>query len=329
MRRQPDSFNPKSEIRSTESPSGFTLVELLVVITIIGILIALLLPAVQAAREAARRMQCSNNLKQTCLGLQLYHEQKGLFPPGCSHMGTTDPTPGPFVTWQGYTLPFLEAEAVSRLYDPNQLYSGTTALVMRTKIVTYSCPSDDAQREGRIDKERNADYIGFARSNVVGCFRPHSGICEATASKRRSLFAMRVSRRMADVTDGSSNTVAISEIISGPNGSADPRGMWWYDWGNHYEHAFNPNSPSDLIPGGWPSTVNMCDRAKTPCTYGSSTDWCSIRLTASSYHSGGVNAGLVDGSVRFVSEIINNAVWQAAGSIDGGGTLPEESRSEF
>ena len=163
--------NHQSEIRNQKS-RGFTLVELLVVITIIGILIALLLPAVQAAREAARRMQCSNNLKQTALALHLYLEQKGVFPTGISATSANSA----FVTWTGSLLPWLEQENVTALFNPNAAYpdpyfKGNNANVLRTKVQTYCCPSDDSGREGRIDKMYNSDAIGFSRSNVVACFQ--------------------------------------------------------------------------------------------------------------------------------------------------------------
>jgi prepilin-type N-terminal cleavage/methylation domain-containing protein len=144
---------------NSESLRAFTLVELLVVITIIGILIALLLPAVQAAREAARRMQCSNNLKQTMLGMHLYCEQKKVFPAGDSE----DVTGNKWATWAQYLLPFLEQENASKQYNPSAGYGGTNALIYRAKIATYCCPSDVVGVENHFGP-------GFARSNVVACF---------------------------------------------------------------------------------------------------------------------------------------------------------------
>jgi prepilin-type N-terminal cleavage/methylation domain-containing protein/prepilin-type processing-associated H-X9-DG protein len=318
-------------MKSRQTHAGFTLVELLVVITIIGILIALLLPAVQAAREAARRMQCSNNIKQAVLGLQLYHEQKGFFPAGVSG---TAPSRA-FVTWSGYLLPFLEAENVSQFYDPSSEYGGKNVIVFRTKIQTYCCPSDNADREGRYDKMTNGirSAIGYARSNIVGCFGVDSAVSEASPTGRRALFDVawtvgeKKARTVADITDGTSNTVAVSEMISGPNGSSDIRGEWWMDGGCHYEHLYNPNYPGDSYPD-WMSAYNYCDTSKVYCTYYPNSHW-AMRFSASSYHPGGVNVGLVDGSVRFASEVINLAVWQAAASIDGAGKTPEETNPDF
>lgn len=308
--------------------SGFTLVELLVVITIISILIALLLPAVQAAREAARRMQCSNNHKQTVLALQVYHEVHRAFPPGSSE---TDTEHYSFVTWLGYLLPMLEQENLSRLYDLKSIYGGngsTTTELMRTRIPTYCCPSDTVGREGRYDKMLNgAGSPGYARSNIVGCYNADGGYDETTSTGRHGLFARNLSRSIRDVVDGTSHTAAVSEIISGPDGSSDPRGMWWHDWGCHYEHKYNPNSPSDSFCPGV-ATYGFCDPSKVYCNY-SAGSCGSTCYAASSYHPGGVNIGLVDGSVRFASETINNAVWQAVGSIDGGGKNTEEASPDF
>ena len=308
------------------SPRAFTLVELLVVITIIGILIALLLPAVQAAREAARRMQCGNNLKQTALALHLYHEQKGVFPAGTSAVDGYH-----WTTWATDLLPFLENE--NTILGVNFATAGYTA-IYRLKIQTYCCPSDNADRDNR-GSWATPQGPGFSRSNVVACFRPDSNWIEPGAPvvgvpgtpRKRAVFNYNVSRRIADVTDGTSNTIAISEIISGPNDTSDLRGQWWDDAGCHYEHLQNPNAPLDTMLSDSPT---YCDQAKVPCV--GLGGWTAMHFAASSYHSGGVNVGLADGSVRFTSEVINNAVWQAAASIDGAGKIPgnvEETNPEF
>jgi type II secretory pathway pseudopilin PulG len=295
-----------------------------VVITIIGILIALLLPAVQAAREAARRMQCGNNLKQVGLALQLYHEQKTAFPIGIAY----DPTGNYWVTWLQSSLPYLEAENVGRSYNPTGWLTGANATIYRTKIATYNCPSDDADREGRIDKLFNpSDFVGFSRSNVVGCFSPDAGVNEASSSGKHALFAIGKAFSIAQVTDGTSNTVAFSEMIAGPNGSSDARGMWWDDYGCHYEHRYNPNSRTDSM-WNFVSSYGYCVATKVYCDCNANA-WGTTVFAASSAHPGGVDVALVDGSVRFANDTINNAVWQALGSIDGGGRNSEETSPDF
>jgi prepilin-type N-terminal cleavage/methylation domain-containing protein/prepilin-type processing-associated H-X9-DG protein len=288
---------------------GFTLVELLVVITIIGILIALLLPAVQAAREAARRMQCSNNLKQTALALHLYHEAKGVFPVGIGGVAAgINNTP----TWAGAVLPYLEQENAIRGFTFTTASTcATLKLLFRTTIPTFVCPSDMAGREGRIDKLVNSDAIGFARSNVVGCFGADGDMWE-TASVKKAIFNIDLARSMAQIKDGTSNTAMISEIVAGPNGTGDARGQWWYDLGCHYEHRFSPNSNADTVL----NYADLCVPTKVPCQFGGS--WGGMHVAAGSMHPGGVNLGFADGAVTFINQNSNLATWQALASIEGG-----------
>src|ERR1044071_4083195 len=121
--------------------SGFTLVELLVVIAIIGVLVALLLPAVQMAREAARRMQCSNNLKQIGRALHNHHDAIKVFPPGQIHTSTSGE---PYTTtWGIELLPYLEQANLQARYDKTQLpTTANNVLVLQTRIKSYICPSD-------------------------------------------------------------------------------------------------------------------------------------------------------------------------------------------
>ena len=325
----------QSETRNQKS-RAFTLVELLVVITIIGILIALLLPAVQAAREAARRMQCSNNLKQTTLALHLHCEAMGAFPAGSTgHSSAVQAGGWVYVTWMRAILPYLEQENAVANLDP--AFAGDMKrekLLCRTKIATYCCPSDLVGRESFFDKAHNpTDAIGFSRQNVVGCFAADTPVTAPVKWPRRALFYFDYTdprfnreggpRSTASVKDGTSNTVAISEIISGPDGTSDFRGMWWNDAGCHYEHLHNPNSPTDTNPLYF-QPYGACNPSKVYCDYNATPNtWGTTCYTASSYHPGGVNVGLVDGSVRFVSESINHDTWVALGSINGNEIIGE------
>ena len=331
------SFATASERRA------FTLVELLVVIAIIGILIALLLPAVQAAREAARRMQCSNNLKQVALGLHAHHESVRSFPMGLSNapIGGVDT----MVTWMAALLPYLEQKNVLGMMDSTATwphYYTINAPVYRQNIATYRCPSDDAGFDSLYDQGNNPgdpNATGFTRANIVGCFSadgtfvepgaPFSDGCNdgsenpSVASGKRAVFNMNVVRSVRDITDGTSHTVVISEVVAGPDSTTDFRGLWWMDLGCNYSHMYGPNSPvpDAILSASWCSP--HCDSSKTPCE-GTAGCWSTMRFGARSRHPGGVNAGNADGSVIFVSDNVDHEVWQAMGSINGQEVLSNE-----
>jgi prepilin-type N-terminal cleavage/methylation domain-containing protein/prepilin-type processing-associated H-X9-DG protein len=310
---------------------AFTLVELLVVITIIGILIALLLPAVQTAREAARKMQCSNNLKQLMLGQHAYHNAHGIFTPGS--LAYKPDQRASWVAaihhWTMFIWPYIELNNLADSYDWNVGFRGgvnydaINGHIFRTRIPAYECPTDIAGVFG--NEPGIPSSTGYTRSNYVACLSPDGSLMEKGVTNfdkscndgnnpatSRSLFGWQVFRGIDQVKDGTSNTVALSEVIAGPDMTPDLRGSWSGDLGSGYCHTRTPNSsiPDRLLGGAY------CDSSKAPCD-GNSPCWSTLIIAARSLHPGGVNASMADGSVRFFSDSIHAALWIGLGSIDG------------
>jgi len=281
--------------------AAFTLVELLVVIAIIGVLVALLLPAVQAAREAARRTQCTNNLKQLGLALQNYHDTNRNFPAGYYQIPTGIANES---TWVTHILPYFEQQ---NLYDNILTWDrfgsapqnpGVT-VVLRTFLDGMLCPSD-----GEVELALNY----WARGNYVGNNGVGPMFTEGQNSVSRGpvgVFGQNISRNMSDITDGTTNTIMVSELLKSPGN--DFRGVMHYPEGPLYQHNQGPNS---VVPDQFRTSLCI-STTHAPCT-GTYTAWNnrSVALAARSHHPGGVNAALVDGSVRFVAETVNLTVWR-------------------
>ncbi len=214
--------------------NAFTLIELLVVIAIIAILIGLLLPAVQAVREAAARTQCVNNLKQIGVALHNYHDSQSRFPPGYVD-GNTSSTPdndvGPGWGWAAYLLPYLEQDLVyNRINFSVGVGIGVNQQISQQALKVYQCPSDPNQQPCVLYNWNGGPTITVAHSNYVGCngweecYYGASGDPEAGAgtdglggSFGRSgvgLFYRNSRTRFADVLDGTSNTVFVGERSS-------------------------------------------------------------------------------------------------------------------
>ncbi|MCC7418787.1 MAG: DUF1559 domain-containing protein [Planctomycetaceae bacterium] len=315
---------------SSPAKRGFTLIELLVVISIIAILIALLLPAVQQAREAARRSQCQNNLKQMVLALHNYVSTHEVFPIGGVdangndvHQGDGEGAGG---NWAVFLLPFLEEEGYYQLAIPFLNSSEPVdSYVIGSSITATSF--GHKQPKGMLcpSHELNSRPLGtLTNSGIEAMSRGNYGACYGSGTFARSnytskatggIFATNSGTLIADVRDGLSHTVALGELRYTSDSDVDSRGCWV--WGAMGASAFSnntsPNSTTaDVIPGCSTSTTLF------PCA--TSTTWTSHVAAMRSMHMGGAYAGFGDGSVKFISENINTAIWRALGTRNGGET---------
>jgi len=324
-------------MRRLQGTKGFTLVELLVVIAIIGILIALLLPAVQAAREAARRSQCTNNLKQLGLGLHNHHDTYNRFPPGAANdqtpFGTLTTGAGYGSSWMVYILPFIEQKV---LYDKWQ-FSGNNSGVFNANnmeaqsgvvIPAFACPSSPLPTQWAKCTGSNVSGVTYYRMapHYVGISGADNGLIPGYTESRvvqvnRSghvggggVMIINGKRRFADITDGSSNVIAISEdgdyIYSGSSNETknDWRACQTWGW------AIGTDS-NVLVPSFTGSAVWNLDTIRYPINL-KKNNWtgscsatgvcgdCANNLPLNSTHPGGVNVLVADGSVRFLSETI-------------------------
>lgn len=269
-------FSPRSHAL------GFSLVELLVVVTIIGVLISLLLPAVQSAREAARRATCLNHLRQISIGLHCYHEVNGSFPTGCSDPG------GKQIAWSVFLLPFIEQQNIHDLFHFDKNY---TALINRDAthriITSYLCPSTNQFDTGRAGSTTINNPI-VAR-NGMGCtdYGGMYGWSVSATSEYGVLLYDKLNGRtvppvkIADIRDGTSQTIIVAEDTG--------RG-----WGND---------------GEWSNGQNIFDQNVAINISRVNNMW--------SDHLGGVHAAFCDGSARFLSELLAVAVVKALCTRDG------------
>jgi len=198
----PHRFTPSGIIMPRGKKSGFTLIELLVVIAIIGILIALLLPAVQAAREAGRRISCVNNMKQIGIGFHNYHDVLGTLPPG--YIYRLGYGVGGF-GWAAMILPQMEQSPVySSVNFSLPAWSPQNSTACTSVLAVYQCPTDFTT-EGFLSREG----LKYARSSYVANFGPND--LDLTPEDRKGMFSRNSQTRFADVTDGLSQTLAGGE----------------------------------------------------------------------------------------------------------------------
>ncbi|MGI6417931.1 MAG: DUF1559 domain-containing protein [Thermoguttaceae bacterium] len=305
---------------------AFTLVELLVVIAIIGILIALLLPAVQAAREAARRSQCSNNLKQLGLALHNYHDTYQVLPLGVLQDNLTLEFGYPRLTWTIHLYPFLEQQATYDQFDfktpactgDNAIYlcpqnAGSVNAPAAHVVPTLLCPSD---ARGINLRTRAPNY--FARGNYGAFFgnlnKGATRVPTTTGHQPAAFSYRRVT--LAAILDGTSNTMAFGEMVRDPWEDGF-RGCYWMDFpGAAWIFTLNtPNSrvPDQIRTSQCPAAYNRPE-LNMPCV---GVNGSAESAASRSRHPGGVQVAMCDGSVQFIAETIGLTVWRALGSIEG------------
>ncbi len=356
----------------TDKPSiairGFTLVELLVVIAIIGVLVALLLPAVQAAREAARRMNCQSNEKNIALGCLNYESAKGSLPPG----SLNSPQAGPDGRHSGFTviiLPYVEQGAASsnvlakikargennttNFYDSYEVMDD-----VGNQLTLYSCPSD-SNPTGELDLEKDRGYKGSSYSGVMGSYQsrkiPNPNPCKEVsrgygldecagggtflgAINFDGLLTQDLPIKIKTATDGMSNTLIVGER--------------WYQlraWAVGSYWSANPEGPNKGAPKGptGDSAIFSCKNVTSKYPINANVDVvgcytshaagqrpenaaCTVKnmplndVFWGSFHPGGANFALGDGSVRFIDESVdmNTMLYLASRNGEETVTLP-------
>lgn len=322
--------------RPTRVRRGFTLVELLVVIAIIGILIALLLPAVQAAREAARRNQCLNNLKQLGLALHNYMNAVGALPPACIlKVGQVSDT----FSVQARILPYIEQASLQNLIDWRLSWS-LQPNVARTRVPTFLCPSEINDRPAVQQSMTHYPINYGVNSGTWFQWDP------VTNRHGDGAFLVNRARNSADFTDGMSNTLGMAEVkafqaalIDGGNATSPnipppstPAEVVAYggnfvpdfghtQWVNGliihtgFTTTFTPNTFVPYVH----TDGRTYDVDFTSIRLGFTTTLCTnVAFVSRSYHPGVVNGMMMDGSSRSFSNTIEQAVWRALGTPGGG-----------
>jgi prepilin-type N-terminal cleavage/methylation domain-containing protein len=328
------------QCRSHRSPVGrraFTLVELLVVIAIIGTLVGLLLPAVQSAREAARRISCMNNLRQLGLGLLSSESAKKTFPAAYTYESGFFPNYGAadqFLklrqTWVINAMPFIEEAALySRIDNSKPMADATNAFARGSRLATLMCPSDTFNgRPFNGTSSSSTSVLGdnwsrgnYAANSSLGMGYLGVGDCAAGPDQPLwktypGIMGANCAKRIADITDGASKTVLLAEIRAGIT-EYDTRGIWALGMGSSslWGHGgvlgdcYGPNSPiisSDDVFTCTEIAASVGSHEALqgmgmPCSWFDGMNW---QQTSRSMHAGGVFVTMADGAVRLINDLI-------------------------
>jgi len=310
--------------------SAFTLVELLVVIAIIGVLVALLLPAVQAAREAARRMQCANNLKQIALAMGSYESSYGVYPPGRVGHDSPDPADPRQVGTSGFVLilPQLEQQALYAMFDfrdgpwsySSTWYSNSNGKAIGQRPAVYVCPSDESEPfaqttlvDGKYGTGGNPAATGsYAMvEGTIGAAGDLSGpvsgsLIQAIKYSNTGVFYYEVAMEIGEVTDGLSHTLLVGEVTEGHLPSST---NIWSRALREMDTLRSVSNPLNTFPGEPIYLTN----------YG-----LKVNGAFSSRHPGGANFAFGDGHVEFLEENINMQVYNALASRSRGEVVNDE-----
>lgn len=336
-------------MRLAPARRAFTLVELLVVIAIIGVMVGLLLPAVQAAREAARRMSCSNNMKQVGLALHNYHDTHQKFPysvgwSGAIESGNAVAGAGKIRNHRGWILmlPYIEQQALYDLADLSlasgaYVRSGSAGslsgplpgeagnpndVVVSTPVSTFLCPSDP--NPTNYATTSSAEYsISPGTTTLQGAYTNYEFSVRRSSSwsntysgedtLTRRMFGLNESSKFSSITDGTSNSIAICETLRGVHDGV-PQTWGYSKWVGHgvdpaYELGIN-----DLLCCAWDSPPFNRPQSKTKL---------SAWSTSGSTHPGGAQFTLGDGSVRFISDTIELVTLQRLSYVSDGQVVGE------
>ena len=310
--------------------AAFTLVELLVVIAIIGLLIALFLPAVQSAREAARRLSCSNHLKQIGLAIHNYTASFAeSLPPGGITNGPCCTTPSQ-ISWTISILPHVEQQELYDRYDSTAFNEDPiNAFVRESSVNIYLCPTDEDTRQIDMPASGPGSYLRYARGSYRGCSGRSDGsgwddshhnatlsqhwlgalpVFGTVAVSTAGDFQVRTTVKLKDIMDGTANTLLVGEMVSVNSSemARRRRTFWAYSYTSYNKSSVVPQTRSLLADYqkcadiGGPGGSNPCKRA-----------W-------GSFHDGGFNFLFCDGSVRYITTSIDMEILAEMATIAGG-----------